>query len=180
MKKIFILLTILIVFFVFTSCDSNNINPVFTSCDSNNISSKTEVNNLLDSLITALENNDEAALKNLFALDVQDHPENLYNNSEDLDSQIKKMVDYFAGDVISYEKIKTIAEGEEVRNGKTVYLGVGNAHCDSIVTSEDTYIISFSAILVDDKPENKGIWRIWLGKNDDDHMIVGISDMPLS
>lgn len=168
MKKIFILLSILINFFVFTSCNSNNINL------------ESEVNNLLDSLIIALENNDEIAIKNLFALDVQNHPENLYNKSEDFDSQIKKMVDYFYGDVISYEKIRILAEGKQVENGKIVYSRVGNARCNSVVTSKDTYIISFSAILVDDDQKNKGIWRIWLGKNDDDYMIVGTSNMPLS
>lgn len=90
------------------------------------------------------------------------------------------MVDYFDGDVISYEKIRVLAEGEQVENGEIVYSRVGNARCDSVVTSKDTYIISFSAIFVDDEQENEGIWRIWLGKNDDDYMIVGISDMPLS
>lgn len=168
MKKIFILLSILINLFAFTSCNSNNINP------------KSEVNNMLDSLIIALENNDETAIKNLFALEVQNHSEKLYNKSEDFDSQIKKMVDYFDGDVISYEKIRVLAEGEQVENGEIVYSRVGNARCDSVVTSKDTYIISFSAIFVDDEQENEGIWRIWLGKNDDDYMIVGISDMPLS
>lgn len=168
MKKIFILLSILINLFAFTSCNSNNINP------------KSEVNNMLDSLIIALENNDETAIKNLFALEVQNHPKKLYNKSEDFDSQIKKMVDYFDGDVISYEKIRVLAEGEQVENGEIVYSRVGNARCDSVVTSKDTYIISFSAIFVDDEQENEGIWRIWLGKNDDDYMIVGISDMPLS
>lgn len=78
MKKIFILLSILINLFVFTSCNSNDINP------------KSEINNMLDSLIIALENNDEIAIKNLFALEVQNHPEKLYNKSEDFDSQIKK------------------------------------------------------------------------------------------
>lgn len=168
MKKIFILLSILINLLAFTSCNSNNINP------------KSEVNNMLDSLIIALENNDETAIKNLFALEVQNHSEKLYNKSEDFDSQIKKMVDYFDGDVISYEKIRVLAEGEQVENGEIVYSRVGNARCDSVVTSKDTYIISFSAIFVDDEQENEGIWRIWLGKNDDDYMIVGISDMPLS
>ena len=50
----------------------------------------------------------------------------------------------------------------------------------TFIMGKDTYIISFSAIFVDDEQENEGIWRIWLGKNDDDYMIVGISDMPLS
>ena len=152
----------------------------FTSCNSNHINQTTEANNIIDSLIIALENNDETAIKDLFALEVQNHPEKLYNKSEDFDTQIKKMIDYFEGDVISYEKASVLAEGEQVENGEIVYLRIGNARCDNLVTSKDTYIISFSAILVDDEQENEGIWRIWLGKNDNDYMIVGISEMPLS
>jgi hypothetical protein len=34
--------------------------------------------------------------------------------------------------------------------------------------------------LIDDKKENEGIWRIWIGTSEDDYLIVGISDMPLS
>lgn len=151
-----------------------------SGCNSNHINKTTEANNIIDSLIIALENNDETAIKNLFALEVQNHPEKLYNKSEDLDTQIKKMIDYFEGDVISYEKARVLAEGEQVENGEIVYSRIGNARCDNVVTSKDKYIISFSAILVDNEQENEGIWRIWIGKNDDDYMIVGISDMPLS
>ena len=151
-----------------------------SGCKPNHIDKTTEVNNIIDSLITALENNDETAIKNLFALEVKDHPEKLYNKSDDLDTQIKNMTDYFDGNVISHEKASVLAEGEQIENGEIVYLRIGNARCDNIVTSKDTYIISFSAILVDDEQENEGLWRIWLGKNDNDYMIVGISEMPLS
>lgn len=67
-----------------------------------------------------------------------------------------------------------------MREGELVYSGIDNAKSENVVTTEDTYTISFSAVLVDDKEANQGVWRIWLGKNKEDYMILGISEMPLS
>ena len=39
----------------------------------------------------------------------------------------------------------------------------------------------FSAIIIDkDNKDNEGIWRIWIGKDEEDYMIVGISAMHLT
>ena len=49
------------------------------------------------------------------------------------------------------------------------------------IASETIHTISFSAIIIDeDNKDNEGVWRIWIGKDKEDYMIVGISDMPLA
>lgn len=38
-------------------------------------------------------------------------------------------------------------------------------------------MLSFSATLIDEENEsNEGIWRIWLGKSEEDYMILGIKN----
>ena len=114
------------------------------------------------------------SIKNLFAVNVQD-------KSEDLDAQIDELIEYFNGDVISYDKVSINAEGKSIDDGVITYYRIGNARTGKVITNEATYIISFSAIIIDkDNKDNEGIWRIWIGKDKKDYMIVGISDMPLT
>lgn len=149
----------------------------FNSCSfgSNNTNSpKHEANKILDNLLIALENDDKKSIKNLFAFNVQE-------KSEDLDAQIDELIEYFNGDVISYDKISINAEGKSIDDGVMTYYRIGNARTGKVITNEATYIISFSSIIIDeDNKDNEGIWRIWIGKDDEDYMIVGISDMPLT
>jgi aryl-alcohol dehydrogenase-like predicted oxidoreductase len=108
----------------------------------------------------------------LFAIEVQ-------QNAESLDEQIEDLITYFDGDVISYDTAKVYGEGKVVNDGVITYYRVGNARSENVVTTKETYKISFSEILVDaDKKSNEGIWRIWIGKSEEDYMIIGISDMP--
>ena len=135
---------------------------------------KQEANKILDTLLIALENDDKQSLKNLFAFNVQEQ-------SENLDTQIDEIINYFNGDVISYDKLSINAEGESIDDGVITYYRIGNARTGKVITNEATYIISFSAIIIDeDNKDNEGIWRIWIGKDEKDYMIVGISDMPLT
>lgn len=130
-----------------------------------------ESNLLLDQVVNALENHDEDALKALFATEVQN------NKQIDLDSQLEGAIEYFKGEVTSYENIRTVGGESSWREGKLVYCYVSGAVCESIVTSEDTYMLSFSATLIDEENEsNEGIRRIWLGKNEEDYMILGIKN----
>lgn len=133
-----------------------------------------DANFILATLIDALENDDKHSVKNLFAVNVQD-------KSEDLDAQIDELIEYFNGDVISYDKVSINAEGKSIDDGVITYYRIGNARTGKVITNEATYIISFSAIIIDkDNKDNEGIWRIWIGKDEKDYMIVGISDMPLT
>lgn len=101
-----------------------------------------ESNLLLDQVVNALENHDEVALKALFATEVQN------NKQIDLDSQLEGAIEYFEGEVISYENIRTVGGESSWCEGKLVYCYVSGAVCKSIVTSEDTYMLSFSATLI--------------------------------
>lgn len=138
------------------------------------VNQEQEANLILDNIIEALENGDSQALKEIFASKVQ---EELGGKLED---QIEQAIEYFEGEAVSYDAVGTVSGGESMREGKLVYSGIDNARSENVVTTEDTYTISFSAVLVDDKEANQGVWRIWLGKNKEDYMILGISEMPLS
>jgi hypothetical protein len=159
LKKVFLFLILLL---TFTGCSS----------ESGYINSYKEVNSIFTSLIAALENKDKQTIKELFAIEVQ-------QNAESLDEQIEDLITYFDGDVISYDTAKVYGEGKVVNDGVITYYRVGNARSENVVTTKETYKISFSEILVDaDKKSNEGIWRIWIGKSEEDYMIIGISDMP--
>jgi len=139
---------------------------ILTGCGVKADSQEKQANLILDELIVALENEDASAIKEMFAEDVQ--------NSIDLDTQIEEMLEYFDGKVISYEKIGTVAGGESYDDGVLTYSRVGNALSNKVTTGVSTYSISFSAILVDEKNKSReGMWRIWIGKNDDDYLIIG-------
>lgn len=145
---------------------------VISGCSNENyVNQRKEANIILDNLIVALENSDAQYIKDMFAVNVQE-------NWKELDEQIDDMLNYFNGDVISYDIVRTVAGGESVRKGKLVYSGITNAKSEKVVTSESKYTISFTAILVDDDETNEGIWRIWIGKNATDYMIIGNSHMP--
>lgn len=116
-----------------------------------------------------------ATIKSIFAVEVQN------SLNEELDIQIEEMVEYFDGDLVSYDKIRTVSGGDSVRDGVIKYSRISNALCGKIETEITTYSLSFSDIIVDSSNEqNEGIWRIWIGKSDTDYMIIGLSDMPLA
>jgi len=144
---------------------------LLSGCNSVNNQSK-EANLIFDELIVGLKNKDAQTIKSLFA-------DNVIQNSDDLSNQIATMLEYFDGEVLSYDKIGTVAGGESYDNGKLTFSRVGNAKSEKVVTDKSTYTISFSAVLIDEKEKkNEGIWRVWIGKSEDDYLIIGISDMP--
>ncbi len=159
MKKLFL---IIILCLFLSACNKSN---VFQ--DSNTHSQEKEANLILSNLLTYLENNDTSAIKDLFA-------DNLIINSDTLDNEIQQMVEYFDGKVISYKKIGTVAGEISYRDGKVTYSVASNAHTNEIVTDSCTYKLSFAAILVnDDNKASEGLWRIWIGKSDNDYLIIG-------
>lgn len=130
-----------------------------------------EANILLDQVVEALKNHDKLALKALFTVEIQE------NEQINLDSQLEAALEYFEGEVLSYENIRTVGGENSWRDGKIVYCYVSGAVCENIKTSKNTYMLSFSATLIDEENEsNKGIWRIWLGKDNNDYMILGKRD----
>ena len=157
-------LSIILILFIF----------VLSGCVKNENSQKSQANAILDEMIIALEDNDTQTIKSMFSTKVQE------TLGDELDEQIEEMTKYFEGDVVSYEKIRTVSGGESIDKGVLTYSSIGNAKSKKVMTDKDQYTISFSAILIDDKKENEGIWRIWIGTSEDDYLIVGISDMPLS
>lgn len=163
MKRLFLGVIFLVFIVILTGCDSR----VYWDGKLKSIDQAQEANMILEDIINALENDDTEALKNVFAIEVQ-------NSTSDLDSQIEEAIEYFEGEVISYDSVGTPAGSESMREGELVYSSIGNAKSKSVVTTEDTYTISFSAILVDDEETNQGVWRIWLGKNKEDYMILGV------
>ena len=167
MLKRIIMLIILVI--VFSGCNLKDTDIRLTK---NEYRKATDL--ILETLIDALENDDKQSIKNLFAVNVQE-------KSQSLDIQIDEMIEYFDGDVISYDKVSINAEGKSVDDGVITYYRIGNARTGKVITSESTYIISFSTIIIDeDNKDNEGVWRIWIGKDKEDYMIVGISDMPLA
>ncbi len=148
-----------------TGCDTS-----YFFQEENFHSQETEANLILDKLLIALENKNNNEIKNLFAND-------LINSSNTLDDEIQKMIDYFEGSIKSYKEIGTVAGEVSYENGRVTFSRIGNALSDEIITDNYTYQISFAAILVNENNNaSEGIWRIWIGKNESDYLIVGSPD----
>lgn len=146
---------------LFTGCSESFLN------EKHFYSQEREANFILDKLLVALEKRDKYEIKNLFS-------ENLISDSITLDYEIIEMIDYFEGSIKSYKKIGTVAGEVEYRNGDLYLSDIGNALCEEIITDKYTYMISFSAVLINENDkESEGIWRIWIGKNENDYLIVG-------
>ena len=129
-----------------------------------------EANDLFEEFLVALENNDNSAIKSMFA-------EDLINSNDNIDEEIQNAVDFFEGKVVSYDYVGTPGSGESYREGELVYACIGNAHTKRIVTDVDTYRLSLSAIIINKtKPTQEGIWRIWIGRSDDEQIIIGSDD----
>lgn len=142
----------------------------FNGCTTGMISQNKAARIIMDDLLEAIENDDAEAVKALFAPDV-------INSTPTIDTDIQEMLDYFEGNIISRERMGTPAGGESIDNGELTFSRIGNARCGAVVTDVATYRISFAAILVNKKnKDSEGLWRIWIGKSDDDHMIIGIRE----
>lgn len=130
---------------------------------------KVEINKTLSKLLTALENNDEAAILDLFA------PAAKSSMDEKLNVQINEMMEYFEGEIISYKKIETVGGMETTENGKIVY-SAGSGTSRSIKTTEAEYKLSLSMIFVNNENKTReGVWLISISKSDDDYMVFGKS-----
>ena len=138
---------------------------VLSSCGSDFKTQSMYANDILKELITAIENDDNEAVEKMFS-------ENARRSSE-LEDQVQEMLDYFEGEVIEYDKIKDCSGDEARSGGETEYSHITNASCEKIVTDKCTYSLSFAYYLVDANKSEEGMHRIWIGKSDDDYMIVG-------
>ena len=163
MKKILCLFLILAVCFCFSGCGLFK-DGIF-------ITQTSEANRLTDEIMECFKSFDKQRLKDLFS-------SNAKSTTTDFDTQIDEIFEYFDGDVISFKRTGGVAGSESVRKGKLTSSRITNSGSVKIVTSEDEYKMSFSAVLVNEKESNIGIWRIWLGKSDSDYLIIGNSDMP--
>ncbi len=170
-KKQIIVILALICCFFFYGCNASN--PFVFESNSNNVNQKQKLNEIFDTLLIALESKDEKTIKNLMA------PE-LANTSETLTTEIQCAFEFFEGNVISCENIKNVSEGEKYDNGKLIYLRIGNARIPEIITDTNTYKISFSAVLINAKnPDQEGVWRVWIGKDNGESIVIGSDDYDL-
>ncbi len=136
-------------------------------------SQSNEANEILVMIIDALENDDSETLKELFALD-------LLTQSNTIDKEIQTAFDYFDGNIVSYKYVSNPAGEESYRDGKLTYSCIGNALSKSVVTDTGVYKISFSAVLInEEKKTQEGVWRIWIGKEDEDGVVIGSDDYDL-
>ncbi len=132
-----------------------------------------EANIILEDLITALDNNNSKSIKKMFAIEVQN------TMGENLDKQIEELCEFYEGTCVKYNEIDDVSGGEEYKDYELVFSRISNAHCDNVETSESNYIISFASVLVDESnKDNEGIWRIWIGTDKNNYLIIGNSDVP--
>ena len=165
MKKIiFVFILLVQVLTCFSGCEMLN---------EETYNSRKESNKLLSELLDAFANNDAAAIKELLAPD-------LLNSNADIEDEIEEAMVFFDGIIISYDEIRTPASGERYQEGELVYARIGNALTENIVTDSDTYEMSFSAVVINErKNTQEGIWRIWIGKSDGHYIVIGADDYDL-
>ena len=122
-------------------------------------------NDILNELIVAMESDDSESIKMMFSENVRKSPE--------LEDQIQEMLDYFEGEVAEFDEVKDCSGDESIRNGEIEYSHITNAQCNKIVTDKYTYMLSFAYYIVDESKSDEGMHRIWIGKSEDDYLIVG-------
>lgn len=147
---------------------------LWVSCSANDyVDQDKEANIILEDLITALDNNNSKSIKKMFAIEVQN------TMGENLDKQIEKLCEFYEGTCVKYDEIDDVSGGEEYKDYELVFSRISNAHCDNVETSDSNYIISFASVLVDESnKDNEGIWRIWIGTDKNNYLIIGNSDVP--
>ena len=147
---------------------------LWVSCSANDyVDQDKEANIILEDLITALDNNNSKSIKKMFAIEVQN------TMGENLDKQIEELCEFYEGTCVKYDEIDDVSGGEEYKDYELVFSRISNAHCDNVETSDSNYIISFASVLVDESnKDNEGIWRIWIGTDKNNYLIIGNSDVP--
>ena len=171
MKKLYLLILSFILVFILLIISGCHYTDNYKNGQQEFYSQSQYANAILKDLLSALVNNDKQKIFNLFSEDVR--------NSDGFDAEIEQLINYFDGNVIFYEKIVGVAGGEIVRDGVLTHSHITNANCKEIITSNSVYSISFTAILVDDREEREGLWRIWIGKSDEDYMVIGSDNYDL-
>lgn len=147
---------------------------LWVSCSANDyVDQDKEANIIFEDLITALDNNNSKSIKKMFAIEVQN------TMGENLDKQIEELCEFYEGTCVKYDEIDDVSGGEEYKDYELVFSRISNAHCDNVETSDSNYIISFASVLVDESnKDNEGIWRIWIGTDKNNYLIIGNSDVP--
>ena len=141
----------------------------FTSCEKI-ISDNEEGNKRVKEIIGYLESNDAEGLKSLFCEKIQ--------SSKDLDEQIQAALDFFEGEMISYD-----SKGILVNSGKASGYGNGRRysyyHISPRVkyiqtTAEKVYEIGFNADIINvDQPDRIGISELRIKDEDDNKCVIG-------
>ena len=172
MKKIYMLILSFVLVFILLIISGCHYADNYKNGQQKFYSQSQYANAILKDLLSALVNNDKQKIFDLFSEDVR--------NSDGFDAEIERLINYFDGNVIFYDEIRTPASGERYRDGELVYARIGNALTEKIVTDFDTYEMSFSAVIINkEKSTQEGIWRIWIGKSDEDYMVIGSDDYDL-
>lgn len=161
MKRKILILVVLLVSLVFSSCSIGG-SEMFSRFGFLYNNTDCEVsNNKFEEILNAIQNKDEKALKSLFA-------KNALNKIENFDDSVEELFSYYEGKFISYDDwggpyaTGEIKYGNKITELRPTY---------DIVTDKGNYRATMKMISVDtNDSDNIGVWSIYIIKaeHDDD------------
>jgi hypothetical protein len=117
-----------------------------------------QADDMMYRITVAMDNRDEAALKELFS-------ELAIGESDDMDAQIANLFDFYEGKMISYERY---GPGSHSEKNEDMYYKKIFASYD-IQTDSEAYRMTFEFCTIDSEhPDNLGILSIYIIKHEDD------------
>lgn len=161
MKRKILILAILLITILFSSCSIGDSEMFSRFGKFYNKNDHEVVNSKFEEVLTAIQNKDKKVLKSLFAKNALLKVENFDNSAEEL-------FDYYDGNYTSYDDWGGPMESEEIKHGERI-----TELCPTydIITDKGNYRATMKIISVDtNDSDNIGVWSIYIIKaeNDDD------------
>lgn len=131
---------------------------------SERVNSYTASKAMFDQIIDALDNEDNEALKRLYA-------KRAIDEADDIDKQIAELMALYQGKMVSENLSRTSYSRAQMAAGRYIYMVV-TPIVEELVTNIATYRLNFVSVPVDVKAtEDEGLWRVTLRLKDGDEIV---------
>ncbi len=138
---------------------------LLVGCGAIRVNVKKEVNKTVEELFGYLSKDDTESIKNMFCT--------IVSESDDFDEELSKAVEFFEGEVTSYD-ITAIGSDEKTERGKTMQLHVSPYIWDIETSAGKSYKIRYYAYIVNsDNAQYVGISEIDIECADGDTFKLG-------
>ena len=160
MEKICCLFVLILTLLLFTSCSLGEINMKnhFSQIDPQ------ATNNKFEEIISAIQNQNEPALKDLFS-------KTSISQAEDIHSSITALFDFFQGEMLSYDDLgaRSIDKGKNDDGTRRIWESIQSTY--DVETTEQKYRFAIKEFTKDTAdPNNVGIYSLYIIREEDSNL----------